>query len=374
MKVCSFPAKPIMIGSEIYRNSRYGEGHPLSIERVTPVMDLTFALGWANESVFIDSPIATFDMLTRFHDKKYVSAVIEAEKFQDVSDDIRELYNLGAGGNPIFPEVFTRPATAVGGAILAGQMLSENERGIIHSIAGGTHHAQKSKAYGFCFFNDVVLGILTMLDNGLERVLYVDLDAHHGDGVQDAFKDDHRVFTISIHEKDRWPRTGNLKDRASGFARNLPVPARFNDAELEAIISKAVVPLGLEFDPEAVVIQSGCDALSDDPQSKLELSNLALWNAVRRIVKLAPRVLVVGGGGYNPWATARAWSGVWATLNDINPNIDLPLEGVDILKSLTWNHSKGRNPPEHWFYTIADEANFGVVRDEISIAIEEVLK
>ena len=374
MKVCSFPAKPIMIGSEIYRNSRYGEGHPLSIERVTPVMDLTFALGWANESVFINSPIATFDMLTRYHDKKYVSAVIEAEKFQDVSDDIRELYNLGAGGNPIFPEVFTRPATAVGGAILAGQMLSENERGIIHSIAGGTHHAQKSKAYGFCFFNDVVLGILTMLDNGLQRVLYVDLDAHHGDGVQDAFKDDHRVFTISIHEKDRWPRTGNLKDRASGFARNLPVPAGFNDAELEAIISKAVVPLGLEFDPEAVVIQSGCDALSDDPQSKLELSNLALWNAVRRIVKLAPRVLVVGGGGYNPWATARAWSGVWATLNDINPNIDLPLEGVDILKSLTWNHSKGRNPPEHWFYTIADEANFGVVRDEISIAIEEVLK
>ena len=374
MKVCSFPAKPIMIGSEIYRNSRYGEGHPLSIERVTPVMDLTFALGWANESVFIDSPIATFDMLTRFHDKKYVSAVIEAEKFQDVSDDIRELYNLGAGGNPIFPEVFTRPATAVGGAILAGQMLSENERGTVYSIAGGTHHAQKSKAYGFCFFNDVVLGILTMLDNGLERVLYVDLDAHHGDGVQDAFKDDQRVFTISIHEKDRWPRTGNLKDRASGFARNLPVPAGFNDAELEAIISKAVVPLGLEFDPEAVVIQSGCDALSDDPQSKLELSNLALWNAVRRIVKLAPRVLVVGGGGYNPWATARAWSGVWATLNDINPNIDLPLEGINILKSLTWNHSKGRNPPDHWFYTIADEANFGVVRDEISIAIEEVLK
>ena len=374
MKFCSFPSKPIMIGSEIYRNSRYGSGHPLSIERVTPVMDLTFALGWANESVFINSPIATFDMLTRFHDKKYVEAVIEAEKYQEVSDDIRELYNLGAGGNPIFPEVFTRPATAVGGAILAGKLLSENERGVIHSIAGGTHHAQKSKAYGFCFFNDVVLGILTMLDNGLERVLYVDLDAHHGDGVQDAFKDDQRVFTISIHEKDRWPRTGILKDRASGFARNLPVPAGFNDAELEAIIVNAVVPLGLEFDPEAVVIQSGCDALSDDPQSKLELSNLGLWNAVDRIVKLAPRVLVVGGGGYNPWATARAWSGVWAILNNINPNVDLPVEAINILKSLTWHHSKGRNPPKHWFYTIADKPNLGMIREEVTIAIEEVLK
>ena len=374
MKVCSFPSRPIMIGGEIYRNSRYGVGHPLSIERVTPVMDLTFALGWANESVYINSPIATFDMLTRYHDKKYVAAVIEAEKTQKVNDDVRELYNLGVGGNPIFPEVFTRPATAVGGAILAGQMLSENKRGIIHSIAGGTHHAQKSKAYGFCFFNDVVLGILTMLDNGLERVLYVDLDAHHGDGVQDAFKNDDRVFTISIHEKDRWPRTGNLKDRASGFARNLPVPAGFNDAELEAIIVNAVVPLGLEFDPEAVVIQSGCDALSDDPQSKLELSNLGLWNAVDRIVKLAPRVLVVGGGGYNPWATARAWSGVWAILNNINPNVDLPVEAINILKSLTWHHSKGRNPPKHWFYTIADKPNFGMIREEVTIAIEEVLK
>lgn len=374
MKVCSFPSRPIMIGGEIYRNSRYGVGHPLSIERVTPVMDLTFALGWANESVYINSPIATFDMLTRYHDKKYVAAVIEAEKSQNVNDDVRELYNLGVGGNPIFPEVFTRPATAVGGAILAGQMLAENERGIIHSIAGGTHHAQKSKAYGFCFFNDVVLGILTMLDNGLERVLYVDLDAHHGDGVQDAFKNDDRVFTISIHEKDRWPRTGNLKDRASGFARNLPVPAGFNDAELEAIIVNAVVPLGLEFDPEAVVIQSGCDALSDDPQSKLELSNLGLWNAVDRIVKLAPRVLVVGGGGYNPWATARAWSGVWAILNNINPNVDLPAEAINILKSLTWHHSKGRNPPKHWFYTIADKPNFGMIREEVTIAIEEVLK
>ena len=374
MKVCSFPSRPIMIGGEIYRNSRYGVGHPLSIERVTPVMDLTFALGWVNESVYINSPIATFDMLTRYHDKKYVAAVIEAEKSQNVNDDVRELYNLGVGGNPIFPEVFTRPATAVGGAILAGQMLAENERGIIHSIAGGTHHAQKSKAYGFCFFNDVVLGILTMLDNGLERVLYVDLDAHHGDGVQDAFKNDDRVFTISIHEKDRWPRTGNLKDRASGFARNLPVPAGFNDAELEAIIVNAVVPLGLEFDPEAVVIQSGCDALSDDPQSKLELSNLGLWNAVDRIVSLAPRVLVVGGGGYNPWATARAWSGVWAILNNINPNVDLPAEAINILKSLTWHHSKGRNPPKHWFYTIADKPNFGMIREEVTIAIEEVLK
>ena len=85
-------------------------------------------------------------------------------------------------------------------------------------------------------------------------------------------------------------------------------------------------------------------------------------------------VLVVGGGGYNPWATARAWSGVWAILNNINPNVDLPVEAINILKSLTWDHSRGRNPPKHWFYTIADEPNFGMIREEVTIAIEEVLK
>ncbi|MBT6307225.1 acetoin utilization protein AcuC [Rhodospirillaceae bacterium] len=374
MKNSVFPARPVMIGSEIYRNSRYGEGHPLSIERVTPVMDLTFLLGWADSQVFVDSPCATPEMISRYHDEDYVAAVQHAEKYQSVPEYFRDRYNLGTHGNPIFPEVYTRPATAAGASILAGKMLSEQTEGIIYSIGGGTHHAQKAKASGFCFFNDIVLGILEMLDNGIERVLYVDLDAHHGDGVQDAFVDDDRVFTISIHEEGRWPRTGDLTDRSSGAARNLPVPKGFNDSELNEIILKAILPLGLRFRPEAIVIQMGCDGLADDPQSKLELSNLALWKALKHLTQLASRVLVVGGGGYNPWATARAWSGVWATLNNIDPVINLPLEATDVLKSLTWKHSRGRNPPQHWYYSIADKPNCGIVRDAILTIIEEVLK
>ena len=246
----------------------------------------------------------------------------------------------------------------------------------------GGIHLQKGMNFGIKGSYSIVLMSVEknapyadeMLDNGIERVIYVDLDAHHGDGVQDAFVDDDRVFTISIHEEGRWPRTGDLMDRASGAARNLPVPKGFNDSELNEIILKAILPLGLKFRPEAIVIQAGCDGLADDPQSKLELSNLALWKALKNLTQLAPRVLVVGGGGYNPWATARAWSGVWATLNNIDPVIDLPLEATDVLKSLTWKHSRGRNPPERWYSSIADKPNCGIVRDEIFTIIEEVLK
>jgi acetoin utilization protein AcuC len=360
-----------MIGSEIYRTSRYGQRHPLSIHRVTPVMDLARALGWLDDEVYLESPIATPEMLARFHDPAYVAAVMGAERDGRVSVDVKERYNIGRNGNPIFPEIFTRPATACGASILGARALASVERGVIHSLAGGTHHGRPAMAYGFCFFNDLVLAILAMLDGGLERVLYVDLDAHHGDGVQDAFHDEDRVLTISIHEAGRWPKTGPVEDRAGGMARNLPVPPGFNDSELDAVITEAVLPLGAAFRPEAVVIQAGCDALADDPQSKLALSNGALARAVEQVSGLAPRVLVTGGGGYNPWAVARAWTGIWARLNRITPPEGLSFAGETVLRALTWSRSQGRNPPEHWFSTLIDPPNWGPVRSEVRQVIAE---
>jgi len=368
----TFPNRPIMIGSEIYRSSRYGQRHPLSIHRVTPVMDLTRALGWLDDAVFVESPIATPEMLTRVHDPDYVAAIQQAERDGRVSEMVKERYNIGRNGNPIFPEIFSRPATACGASILAARALAGVERGVIHSLAGGTHHGRPAMASGFCFFNDPVLAILAMLDDGLERVLYVDLDAHHGDGVQDAFHDQDRVLTISVHEDGRWPQTGPLNDRAGGMARNLPVPPQFNDSELDAVIAEAVLPLGVSFKPSAVIIQSGCDGLADDPQSKLALSNGALWRAVEQVSTLAPRVLVIGGGGYNPWAVTRAWTGIWARLNQITPPDSLSFAGQTVLRALSWNHSKGRNPPEHWFSTLTDAPNWGSVRSEVRGVIAEV--
>ena len=359
----AFPAQPILIGSEIYRKSRYGATHPLSIQRVTPVMDLVRALGLLDDGRFVDSPMATPDELARFHASDYIAAVVTAERDGHVSDAVKERYNIGRSGNPVFPEIFSRPATAAGASLLAGRTLASVECGTIHSLAGGTHHGRPAMAYGFCYFNDPVLGILAMLDGGLSRVLYVDLDAHHGDGVQDAFHDEDRVLTISIHEDDRWPRTGPAEDRAGGMARNFPVPKDMNDTELRFLVEEAVLPIGEGFRPEAIVIQSGCDALADDPQSKLSLSNNAIWEAVQRLSSLAPRVLVVGGGGYNPWAVARCWTGIWAHLNGVDPRgISLGSEAENVLRGLFWNHSRGRNPPEHWFTTLADAPLEGEVR------------
>src|SRR5581483_7506323 len=139
------------------------------------------------------------------------------------------------------------------------------------------------------------------------------------DGVQDAFAGDPRVLMISIHEEGRWPRTGALADRAGGSARNLPVPSGLNDSELAWLVGRAVLPLARGFAPEVVVLQCGADALADDPMSRLELSNRALWAAVAALRDVAPRLLALGGGGYNPWAVARCWAGVWAVLAGIDP-------------------------------------------------------
>ncbi|MGE0726266.1 MAG: acetoin utilization protein AcuC [Alphaproteobacteria bacterium] len=364
-------SRPVLIGSEIYRSSRYGRRHPLSIARVSPTIDLCRALGWLPDGSYVESPMATPDQLMRFHDPTYVAALMEAERTQHADAETCRRHGIGCNGNPVFPEVFRRPATSVGASLEGARRIRAG--GVAYNPAGGTHHGRPDRASGFCFFNDLVLAILSLRDAGVERVLYVDLDAHHGDGVEDAFFDDEQVLTISIHEAGRWPGTGGLGDRADGMARNLPMPAGFNDSELAAVIDDAVLPLARRFRPEALVIQGGADALNDDPQSRLSLSNNALFAAVEALLPLAPRVLVTGGGGYNPWAVARCWAGIWATIAGQAIPDRLPPDAETLLRGLEWHHSRGRNPPDHWFTTLADPPNPGPVRDEVRAAIAAVL-
>ena len=227
---------------------------------------------------------------------------------------------------------------------------------------GGTHHGRPDRASGFCYLNDPVLALLTWLDAGLERVLYLDIDAHHGDGVQDAFHDDPRVLTISVHEAGRWPFTGAVEDRAGGAARNLPVPPGFHDSEMLWLLHQAILPLARGFAPEAILLQCGADALEEDPLSRLALSNNAHWGVVRALRGFAPRLLVLGGGGYNPFATGRCWAGVWAALNDLPVPDRLPPAAEAVLRGLHYPRAAGRAPPEHWFTTLRDAPRPGVVR------------
>lgn len=370
---------PRFIGSEVYRGSSYGRKHPLSIPRVPTCIDLCRALGWLPGDSYLDSPRATPAQLARFHDPAYIAAVQSAEARQDAAPPLRARYGLGANGNPIFPEVFRRPATACGGSLLGAELLLTGTR-VVYNPAGGTHHGRPAQASGFCYFNDPVLAILRLLDGGLARVLYLDLDAHHGDGVQDAFHDDSRVLTVSVHESGRWPMAsegtgpGSAADRAGGQARNIPVPAGFNDSELAYVLEAALLPLAEAFAPEAVVLQGGCDALAEDPMSRLALSNGGLWAAVAAIRRAAPRLLCLGGGGYNPWAVGRCWAGIWAMLSDRALPDVLPAAAATVLRSLTWRHSRGRNPPATWWTTLVDPPRPGPVRPEVRAAVQMALR
>jgi acetoin utilization protein AcuC len=364
-------SRPLLIGSDIYRSSRLGAKHPLAIPRVSTAIDLARAMGWLPDEAYVESPRATPEELTRFHAPDYVAAVMRAEAEGGAPPEVRQRYNIGRQGNPVFGQVFSRPATACGGTLKGAALLREG--GIVHSPAGGTHHGRPARASGFCYFNDPVLGILAFLDQGLERIYYVDVDAHHGDGVQDAFADDPRVLTLSVHEAGRWPGSGAAEDRAGGAARNLPVAAGFNDSEMAYLLDRVIVPLGRAFRPQALVLQCGADALAEDPLSRLELSNRALWSVVEGLMGLSPRLLVLGGGGYNPWAVTRCWAGVWATLNGLEIVGELEPAALEVLRSITWSRAAGRDPPTHWLSTVADAPRPGPLRPEIRALADQVL-
>lgn len=358
-------SQPLFIGNEIYRHSSLGGKHPLSIPRVSTVMDMVRALGWLEVGQYRESRPASPEQLARFHREDYIAAVQAAERTLTVSPEASALYNLGRGGNPVYGTMFRRPATGVGGSLLAAHHLLRNGGGIVYSPGGGTHHGRPAQASGFCYFNDPVLAILAMLDAGLSRIAYVDLDVHHGDGVADAFASDTRVLVFSVHEAGRWPHSGQLDEEGAGNLFNLPVASGMVDDEMAMLVDEAIGPLVEDFRPDALVIQCGADALADDPLGKQTLSNGALWHAVAALKPLAPRLLVLGGGGYNPWSVARCWTGIWAELNGLEKPDRLPPAAESLLRALSWNRSAGRQPPEHWFTTLADVPRHGPVRDEV---------
>ena len=230
--------RPLYIGSEVYRHSTYGPGHPLAVPRVSTCTDLCRAMGWLDDDIFIAAPMATVEQLTRFHDPAYIDALQRAEATQTISDEDRARFRIGAEGNPVYPEIFRRPATSAGGVMLAARLVLNG--GIVHCPGGGTHHGRRDRASGFCYLNDPALGILTWLDAGLDNIVYLDIDAHHGDGVEDAFQHDPRVLTISIHEAGRWPFTGTAHEPS---ARNYPVPRGFNDSEMRWLMDHEILPL-----------------------------------------------------------------------------------------------------------------------------------
>ncbi len=363
---------PLFVSSEVYRETGYGTNHPLAIPRIGTVLDLCDALKWFENAPYVESLVASKAELTRFHSPDYVAALQEADRDGKVSSQSRQRYKIGTMENPFFPGLFKRAATSVGGSILAAKLAADGRT--VYHPSGGTHHSVANLARGFCYFNDVVFAILTFLDLGVERVLYLDLDAHHGDGVQVAFESEPRVLTVSVHEENRWPYTGAVDDRGGGFARNIPVPAGFNDSELAFVMDEAVFPMAARFGPEAVVVCCGADGLSGDPLSSMSLSNVALWDMVARIVELVAPAVVVGGGGYNPWTVARCWTGLWGRLAGFEIPNSLPSIARDVLSKLECDLIDDDDVDDAWVNTLADAFNDGPVRAEIEEVVRKALQ
>jgi len=355
---------PVFIGSRIYRGSSYGPHHPLSIPRVPTVTDLCRALGWLDADTYRVSPCAKPNALHGFHTRDYIAALQTAEATQAPNKD----YDLGSVSNPVFAEVYRRPATAAGGGLLAADLVRKG--GVVYNPGGGTHHGLPDRANGFCYINEPVLTIQRLLAHGLTRIAYVDIDAHHCDGVAVAFDGSNAVRMISVHEDKRWPFTGPIEDTANGAAINIPVPKGFNDTEFDLILNEVILPAIADFKPEAIYLQCGADAVTEDPLSRLALSNRCHVSAVRALRPLSPRFIVSGGGGYNPWTVGRAWSCVWAALNDREVPEHLPAEALSILKSLSW--TRRAQPTEALTSTLLDAPRHGPISDHVRTSVSRL--
>ncbi|MCH2093765.1 MAG: acetoin utilization protein AcuC [Rhodobacteraceae bacterium] len=354
-------AHPLLIGSNIYRGSTYGRLHPLSIPRVPTVLDLSRALGWLPRAQYRTSPMAKPAALARFHTTDYLAALRRAETQQSVAQSVRDRHGLGTLSNPIFAEMYRRPATAVGGGFLAAELVADG--GCVFNPGGGTHHGFPDRAAGFCYLNEPVLTILRLLEMGVDRVAYVDIDAHHGDGVEAAFVGSERVRVISVHEARRWPFTGAETETAKGAAVNLPVPRGFNDSEFQMLLHEVILPAVDGFRPQAIFLQCGADAVAEDPLSRLCLSNQSHWSAVAALQGLSSRFIVSGGGGYNPWTVGRLWTGVWGVMNGCDMPDHLPEPARTIQGQLSW--TRKARPAPALLTTLADSPRHGPIHDDV---------
>ncbi|WP_368186428.1 acetoin utilization protein AcuC [Aestuariibius sp. HNIBRBA575] len=359
--------RPILIGSDIFERTGKTANHPMAWPKTAPTLALIRQLAWHDPDTYVEGVKPLPQRLRMFHDPDYVDAALDAETQQSVSASVRQKYGLGHRDTPLFKGVIDRAAMACGVAIKAAHLLTDREAsgGIVHSPLGGAHHVHRAYAAGFGYFNDLVIGILALRDRGIGKIAYVDLDAHHGDGVETAFAFDKSVLTLSVHQQHCWPHTGLECDPAYGVY-NFPVPPDFNDTEMAALMHKAICPILNDFAPEVIVVQAGADSLAQDAMMDLSLSNQAYFDAIRALIPIAPRLWVTGGGGYNPWAVARCWAGIWCVLNDQNPADQPPFpDTARIINQIRqWGDLPDVEPD--WGAYLADKPNPGPVRDAIT--------
>jgi acetoin utilization protein AcuC len=321
------------IYSDSYLDYDYGPTHPLKIIRLKLTYELIHAYGLLSlPSVqTIITKRAEEEDLATFHSREYLSMLRQANNGHLRGDAYA--YGLGPGDNPVFPGLYDWSLLATGATLQAVDFVARGEGEIAFNIAGGLHHAMRSRASGFCYINDPVIGILRLLKMG-KRVAYIDIDAHHGDGVQAAFYQTNQVLTISLHESgySLFPGTGfeyeigegEGEGEGEGYSVNLPFHPYTDDEVYVWAFEEIVPPLIRAFQPDIVVTQLGVDSFHNDPLTNLHLTIHGYGKIIRRIKELAPRWVALGGGGYDVSNVSRAWTLAWAVMNGVELSEQLP--------------------------------------------------
>lgn len=328
MTESSTPAAALIYADELSRHV-LSPNHPMKPVRLSYMHELMRASGLLESPSLLQAKprIASRDEILLSHDPDYVDAV-HAIGSGGIVPNMYE-FGIGPGDNPPRPGMYDSTALVVGGTLVATELVKTGKVPVAFSPAGGVHHhAMFNRASGFGVFNDAAIAIQTLVNAGL-RVAYVDIDCHHGDGVQAAFYDTDRVLTISLHESGQWlfPGSGSVEETGTGdgdgFSVNVPLAPYTQDALWLRAFDEVVPPLVRAYNPDLLFIQLGIDTHFQDPLTHLQLTTQGFTEAVTRLLALGAEfggTVAVGGGGYDMGAVARAWTMAAAAMSDY----DLP--------------------------------------------------
>ncbi|RPD81729.1 histone deacetylase [Lentinus tigrinus ALCF2SS1-7] len=290
----------------------YGPGHPMKPTRIRMCHSLVMNYGLYKRMEIFRAKPATKREMTQFHSDEYVEFLNKITP-SNMNSFIKEQHKYNVGDDcPVFDGLFDYCAISAGGSMEGAARLSRDKCDIAVNWAGGLHHAKKSEASGFCYVNDIVLGILELLRYHT-RVLYIDVDVHHGDGVEEAFYTTDRVMTVSFHKYGEYfPGTGELRDVGIGkgkyYALNFPLRDGVTNENYKSIFEPVIRQVMESYDPGAIVLQCGTDSLSGDKLGCFNLSMKGHANCVKFVKSFNKPLLLVGGGGYTMRNVSRCWA------------------------------------------------------------------